>query len=169
MLMVIRGNSGAGKSSVARGVRERYGRGLAIVDQDHFRRRVLWEKDVADGLAPAFIAHTVSYLLEAGWPVILEGILHSARYGAVLTELIEAHRGPAHLYYLDTTLEETFARHATRPQAAEFTTGEMRSWYAPGDVLGLPGEIVIPESSTLEETVDRICRDAGFSVATQVL
>jgi uridine kinase len=33
-LIVIRGNSGSGKSSVAREVRHRYGRGCALVEQD---------------------------------------------------------------------------------------------------------------------------------------
>lgn len=33
-LIVLRGNSGSGKSSVARALRERYGYGLAWVEQD---------------------------------------------------------------------------------------------------------------------------------------
>ena len=36
-LLVIRGNSGSGKSSVARQVRYRYGRGMAL-EQDYLRR-----------------------------------------------------------------------------------------------------------------------------------
>lgn len=34
-LVVLRGNSASGKSSVAAGVRDRFGRGLALVEQDH--------------------------------------------------------------------------------------------------------------------------------------
>lgn len=44
-LVVIRGNSASGKSSVAAGLRERFGRGLALVGQDNLRRIVLRERD----------------------------------------------------------------------------------------------------------------------------
>lgn len=158
--MIVRGPSGAGKSSVARGVRERHGRGMAVVGQDHLRREILWEKDVPGGLAPAFIVQTVAFLLDSGWPVILEGILTASLYGKALGGLVAAHRGRTLVYFLDVDLEETFARHATRPQADRFTTADMESWYVPDDVLGVPGEVVIPQSSGLEQTVDRICRDA---------
>ena len=42
-LVVVRGNSASGKSSVAAGLRERFGLGLALVGQDNLRRIVLWE------------------------------------------------------------------------------------------------------------------------------
>lgn len=45
-LIVLRGNSASGKSTVARAVRDRYGYGIALVGQDNIRRTVLREKDV---------------------------------------------------------------------------------------------------------------------------
>ncbi|CAM5318870.1 hypothetical protein STENM36S_05420 [Streptomyces tendae] len=44
-LVVIRGNSASGESSVAQGLRDHYGRGIAIVGQDVIRRNVLREHD----------------------------------------------------------------------------------------------------------------------------
>ena len=44
-LVVLRGNSGAGKSSVAAALREAYGRDLAWVSQDLIRRTILKERD----------------------------------------------------------------------------------------------------------------------------
>lgn len=44
-LIVLRGNSGSGKSSVAMVLREAYGRGLAWVSQDLIRRIILRERD----------------------------------------------------------------------------------------------------------------------------
>lgn len=44
-LIVLRGNSASGKSSVAAGLRDRFGRGLAVVGQDNLRRTVLRERD----------------------------------------------------------------------------------------------------------------------------
>src|SRR5882757_4585012 len=45
VLVVLRGNSAAGKSSVAAGLRAGFGRGLAVVGQDNLRRTVLRERD----------------------------------------------------------------------------------------------------------------------------
>jgi hypothetical protein len=41
-LVVLRGNSGSGKSSAAAEVRARYGRGIALVGQDYLRRAATW-------------------------------------------------------------------------------------------------------------------------------
>lgn len=48
-LVVLRGNSASGKSTVAAEIRNRFGRGLALVGQDNLRRTVLRERDVAGG------------------------------------------------------------------------------------------------------------------------
>jgi hypothetical protein len=55
-LVVIRGNSASGKSSVAQGLRDHYGRGIAIVGQDVIRRNVLREHDTARGANIALLS-----------------------------------------------------------------------------------------------------------------
>jgi hypothetical protein len=112
-------------------------------------------------LAPALIAQTVRFALDHHRHVVLEGILAAARYRDTITDLVRSHRGQSHVFYLDVSLDESLRRHATRPQAADFTGAEMRSWYLPGDVLGLDGERVVPESSTLEQAVAYILRVSG--------
>src|SRR6266545_7535784 len=86
------GNSGSGKSTIAHELRRRCGRSWALVEQDYLRRIVLWEHDKPGGLAPALIAHTVRFALDNGFDVILEGILHTARYRDVVASLWRAHR-----------------------------------------------------------------------------
>lgn len=165
-LVVIRGNSGAGKSSVARALRARAGRGVALVEQDYLRRVVLRERDDPGGFAPALIDRTVRFCLDHGFHVVLEGILAAARYATMIRGLLGAHRGRSFVFYLDASLEETLRRHATRPQAAEFTGEDMRSWYLPRDLLGVDGEEVVPESSALEQTVAFIGGAAGLVPAS---
>lgn len=169
-LIVIRGNSGSGKSSVAREVRRRYGRGCALIEQDYLRRIVLREHDgvAVAGLAPRLIAATARMSLEAGYHAVVEGILAAEVYGTELRSLIAGHPGGSHVYYLDVSWAETLRRHATRPQAADFTTAQMRDWYVPGDLLGVPGERVVPESSSLAETVEAILRTSGLGQAPAV-
>lgn len=154
-LIVIRGNSGSGKTSVAREVRARYGRGCALIEQDYFRRVVLREHDSATsmGIAPDFIAAAARFALDRGYHVVLEGILSSARYAPMIRDLVATHQGESHVFYLDVSFDETVRRHATRPLASEVTPGQMLGWYMSYDVLGIPGEHVIAESSTFEETV----------------
>src|SRR5687767_8580023 len=94
-LIVIRGNSGSGKSAVAREVRRRYGRGCALIEQDYLRRIVLREHDGAQvaGLAPRLIATTARTALGGGYHVVLEGILAADVYGEQLRSLIADHPG----------------------------------------------------------------------------
>jgi len=153
-LIVIRGNSGSGKSTVAREVRLRYGRGCALVEQDYLRRVLLREHEsVQEPITPELIGLSVRFALEHGYHVILEGILDRVRYGEAIAALQREHEDATYLFYLDVAFEETLRRHATRPQAAEFTGEHMRDWYRPSDLLALPGERIIPESSTQEETI----------------
>lgn len=166
-LVVIRGNSGSGKSTVARRLRQRAGRpwgsGWALVEQDYLRRVLLWEKDVAGGLAPTLIEHNVRFLLGSGRHVVLEGILTSKRYGEMLRRLRAGHEGPAHFFYFDVSFAETVRRHGTRPQAREFTPDQMRDWYVERDLVDGLGETVIAESTSEDEALDLIARRAGVA------
>jgi len=99
------------------------------------------------------IDQVVRYSLGHGYHVVLEGILRADRYEPMLALLNHDHSGMSNFYYLDVSLEESLRRHATRPQAAEFGPEDMRAWYRPRDLLASIGERVIPEMSTLEQTV----------------
>jgi predicted kinase len=164
-LIVVRGNSGSGKSTVARAIRDAYGgRGCAIVEQDYLRRTVLREHDATDsgGVAPRFITHAARFTLQHGYHTIVEGILATARYRPALLDLIARHAGEAYVYYLDVTFTETIRRHHTRPQAAEFTPAQMRDWFTADDHLGTPGELIIAETSTLDSTIELILTHSGL-------
>ena len=169
-LIVLRGNSGSGKTTVARAVRARYGQGCALVEQDYLRRIVLRERDVDGGIAPALIAHTARFALDHGYHVVLEGILARVRYGAMLTDLCHAHRGRTTVFYLDIPWEETLRRHATRLQSCEFGEAEMREWFLPRDLLGIEGERIIDQGLTTEETIELVAAELnGVPPATRIL
>ncbi|MEU8393359.1 kinase [Micromonospora sp. NPDC048842] len=162
VLVCVRGNSGSGKSSIARELRRRHGRGCALVEQDYLRRILLRERDNPGGAAPALIGQTVRFALDHGYHVVLEGIMHTSRYRGMLTALRESHRGRSLFCYLDVSLAETLRRHLTRPQAGEFTAEVMSGWYAAHDVLDWPDELVLPETTGLNEAVNAIAASAGL-------
>jgi len=161
-LVVLRGNSASGKSSVARRVRERFGRGVAIVGQDNLRRIVLRERDRPGAANIGLIDTVARYALDAGYHVVLEGILYADRYGDMLAQLRADHRGPTHSYYLHVPFTETLARHATKPIAGEVGETALRDWYRELDLLPGGVETVIGADSTLDETVDRIMLSTGL-------
>jgi len=166
-LVVIRGNSGSGKTTAAREVRCRYGRGAALIEQDHWRRVVLREHGGLgdDAVAPGFIDVSVRHLLGAGYHVIVEGILHTRGYRSMLRRLITDHPGPSHVFYLDVSFAETVRRHHSRAEPIPITADDMAGWYTELDVLNVGGEVVIGEESTLEQTVATILEVSGLTVA----
>ncbi|MFF7458666.1 AAA family ATPase [Kitasatospora sp. NPDC008115] len=151
VLVVVRGPSGAGKSSVAARLRAAHGRGIAVVGQDVLRRTVLRERDSAGAANIGLIGLVARHALDHGFHVVVEGILAAD------------HRGRTFLYYLDVGFEESVRRHAGRPQAAEFSAADMAAWYRPRDLLPGRLEHVVPQDSTLEETVERILADTGLA------
>lgn len=160
-LVVLRGNSGSGKSATAQALRAASAHKIALVEQDYFRRFVLKEKDTADGDNIALIEQVTEFALTRDYHVILEGILSFARYGQTLNRLRE--RCPnSSFYYFDISLEETLRRHATKPNAHEFGETELRAWYRLDDRTGYPGERIISESSSLSETVSQIMAETGL-------
>ncbi|SEL28978.1 AAA family ATPase [Streptacidiphilus jiangxiensis] len=161
-LVVLRGNSASGKSSIALTIRERFGRGVALVGQDNLRRTVLGEQDRPGAANIGLIDTVTRHCLDAGFHVVLEGILHTAHYEPMLTALRADHRGVTRCYYLDVPFEETLRRHATKPQAVEYGEAEMRGWYRPLDLLAGSAETVVPAHSSLHATVSRILRDTGL-------
>ncbi|MEU2739396.1 AAA family ATPase [Streptomyces sp. NPDC007095] len=162
-LVVLRGNSASGKSSIAADIREKFGRGLALVGQDNLRRIVLRERDRPGAANIGLIDLTARYALDAGFHVVMEGILYADRYGDMLAQLRADHRGPTHGYYLDVPFEETVARHATKPIADDVSEAQLRDWYRSCDLLPGGVETVIGADSTLDTTVDRIMLDTGLA------
>ncbi len=169
MLIVLRGNSASGKSSVAAEIRSRHGYGIAIVGQDNLRRIVLREKDVPHGANIGLIDMVARYALDHGFHAVVEGIFQSDRYGDMVTALAEDHRGRSYFYYLDVPFEETLVRHASKPQASEYGRAEMRTWYRELDLLPGGIEIVIPATSSLDASVRRIMADTGLAAARDVV
>ncbi|TMR22491.1 kinase [Nonomuraea turkmeniaca] len=161
--MVVRGNSGSGKSTVARTVRETYGqRGMAVIGQDVVRREILRELDKPGGVNIGLLDVMCRHALNAGYHVVLEGILARSRYGEMLQALFRDHRGTSRAYYLNVSWEETLRRHETRPQRTRFGPDDMRQWYLEQDLLADAAETIIDESSPLAETVGLILQDAGL-------
>lgn len=126
-LVILRGNSASGKSSIARAVREQLsGHRVVVIHQDVIRREILGEHDVPGAANIGLIDLITRYALDQEFHVVLEGILYAPHYGAMLGQLVIDHRGLTRCYYLDVPLEETLLRHATKRPTSEYGEAEMR-------------------------------------------
>lgn len=162
-LIVIRGNSASGKSTIAAGIRVKGGPGIATVGQDHLRRVVLKDKDRPGAANIGLIDLVTRYALDHGYITVLEGILYAAHYCEMLTRLRDDHPSRSRFYYLDVPFEETLHRHQTKPQASEYGRTEMSSWYRAKDLLPGGWEQVITADWSLDHTLERIMWDSGLT------
>jgi len=159
-LVIIRGNSASGKSTVARRVqREQPRDAVAVIGQDHVRREMLWAHEAPDSHTPGLIATMARYCLGVGRITVVEGIFGREWYGDMFSGLLREHPGPSLVYYLDVSLAETQRRHAGKPIADLVTDAELASWYRVHDVLGAPGEVVLGEDMSEDAMVARILAD----------
>ena len=164
-LIIIRGNSGSGKTTVAKEVRKRIGDGLSddtmLVQQDVLRRDILRERDKSNKRS---VIELIELIVEFGRKqdrtVILEGILSAKKYGPMLHKLINTF-DEAYLYYFDLSFEETLVRHASKPNAHEYGEKEMREWWNEKDYLGTPGEKILHEGMGVDDIVSDIISDIG--------
>lgn len=166
MLIVLRGNSGSGKSTTAKLLREtaiKNGskRRVALVEQDYIRRIILKEQETEGADNIELIFRTVSFALDRGYAVILEGILYSERYREMLENLCKT-SADNYFYYFDVPLEETLKRHQSKPNAHEFGEKEIREWYKEKDLLGLKNEQIINQNLNLNQIIEKILTDCGL-------
>jgi thymidylate kinase len=166
MLIVLRGNSGSGKSSTARLLRDAaINRGtkrkIAIIEQDYLRRFILKEKESEGSDNISLIYQTVLFALERDYDVILEGILYSPRYKKMLN-MLAGHGQKTYYFYFDVGFDETLKRHAKKPNADEFGEKEMREWYKDRDVLGFKDETILTENMSQEVFVRKILEVTGL-------
>jgi len=166
-LVILRGNSGSGKTTIAHEVRRRFGRGIALLEQDYLCRVLLREhgSNGTPTVAPEFIMTMVRAALSSDYHVVLEGILHTDTNGAPLRKLIAEHPGPSAVFWMQVSFDETLRRHAGRPDLAHLSAETMASWYAPHDLLGVPGERILAEESSVENSVSAILHDSGLAGA----
>jgi predicted kinase len=164
-LVIIRGNSGSGKSTVAKRLQHEMGYETMLVPQDVVRREMLRVKDKANNPSIQLVYDMAMYGSNIGYDVIVEGIFVNERYGDMLRKLIEDFNGRAYVYYFDVPIEITLERHAFKPNAHEFGEKELRSWWVEKDYLHTLNEKHIPAQMTEDEIVEMFLQDINDTMS----
>lgn len=167
--MVLRGPSGSGKSTTARVLLEKSTHKIAYIEQDHYR---FIFRPAGGGSKPnsdtihRMIRNDVLITLNDGYDVILEGILSVEQYSKVLDDIIANHSGESYIYYFDISFEETVRRHTMRKtKDMLFTENDMKEWYSAAHRSDHFLETIIPENSSLEETIATIVTTSELNIS----
>jgi len=161
-IIMLRGNSGSGKSTVAKALQEKLGRGTLLVSQDDVRREMLWVRGGPDSKSIDLLKHLVLFGYKHCAFTILEGILYADDHKELFRKIEEMFGDQAFAYYFDLPFEETLKRHEQKLKRNEWGELEMRKWWREKDVLANICEKMIYKETSLDETVERILNDIQF-------
>ncbi|CAN7513170.1 kinase [Rossellomorea sp. LjRoot5] len=157
-LIIIRGNSGSGKTTTAKRLQQHLGRGTLLVSQDVVRRDMLMVQDRDGNLSMDLIRQITEYGRGKCEYVIVEGIFSEQRYGAMLRQLIQFYNEKAHTYYYDLSFQETVRRHNSRSKRTEFGEDSLRDWWNAEDYLRVDREVQLTDEMTQDEIVEMILK-----------
>lgn len=113
-LIILRGNSGSGKTTVAKELQKKFGYNTMLISQDEIRRNILWVKDGIDTKALPLMIELLKYGYEHSDIVILEGIMYEEWYNPLFKVANELYGSNVYSYYFDIPFEETIRRHQTK-------------------------------------------------------
>lgn len=156
-LVIIRGNSGSGKTTIAKELQNKFGRNTMLISQDAIRRDMLNVKDGENTLTLPLMKELLIYGHYHSNVVILEGIMYADWYKPLFDLAIQLYGTEVYAYYFDLPFEETLKRHQTKPNCFEFGEIEMRKWWREKDFSEVLNEICIPSQKNVENIVHDIC------------
>ena len=159
VLIILRGNSGSGKSSVAKELQKKLGSGTFLIAQDMVRREMLCVHDGKDTLALPLLVRLLEWGKAHCSHVILEGILNAGWYQPLFETAAELFGADIYAYYYDISFEETVKRHKTKRNKNDFGEAQMRLWWKEKDWIGIIPEKILKEDISLEDAVEIIMRD----------
>lgn len=155
-LIILRGNSGSGKTTTAKELQNRFGRNTMLISQDAVRREMLKVRDGENTLALPLMKELLRYGSEHSDVVILEGIMYSDWYKPLFELAVQLYGTEIYAYYFDLPFEETLKRHQTRAKCNEFGEEAMRRWWREKDFSDVLKEVRITSEKDMESVVEDI-------------
>lgn len=155
-LIILRGNSGSGKTTIAKELQKKFGRNTMLISQDMIRRDMLSVKDGENTLAVPLMKELLIYGNKHSEIVILEGIMYADWYKSLFELAVQLYDIRVYAYYFDLPFEETLKRHQTKPNCNDFGEEEMRRWWREKDFSDVLDEVSITSDKDKESIVREI-------------
>ena len=152
-LIIIRGNSGSGKTTIAKRLQHEFGENTMLISQDVIRRDMLKVKDGESTQALSLMKELLTYGSLHCDIVILEGIMHAEWYKPLFALAHKLYGKHIYAYYFDLPFEETLKRHRTKPNCHEFGEEELRIWWCEKDFSDVLNESCITSDKNIESIV----------------
>ena len=155
-LIILRGNSGSGKSTIAKKLQNRFGANTMLISQDVIRRDVLKVNDGKNTPALPLMKELLIYGHNHSNIVILEGIMYADWYKPLFDLSVQLYGSEIYAYYFDLPFEETLKRHQTKPDCHEFGEEAMRGWWREKDFSDVLNEVSITSERNIDDIVEDI-------------
>lgn len=159
-LIILRGNSGSGKTTVARLLQGKFGPNTMLISSDTVRMEMLhvWGAQGIEKSQPLMI-ELLKYGKQHSEITILEGVLPADAYDTLFQTALQEYENNILAYYYDIPFEETLIRHKTKPNCNDFGEEDMRRWWREKDYLGIVQEKILHKEVSLENAVELIYED----------
>lgn len=158
-LIIIRGNSGSGKTTVAKALQQKLGHNIMVISQDVVRRDILRVKDGPDTKALPLLSELLVYGKNNCEIVVLEGILYSKWYNELFGFAKKLYGSQIWGYYYDLSFEETLIRHNTKINRDDFGIEEMKKWWHEKDYIKIIPEKTVTKDMSITDVVEMIIND----------
>lgn len=158
-IIILRGNSGSGKTTIAKLLQQHFKDNTLLISQDVIRRQMLKVSDGVNTPAIDLLINLVEFGNKHCQIIILEGILRTDWYHKLFHIINELFGHQIYSYYFDLPFEETMSRHQQRAEKNEFGEDKMRSWYKEKDYLDIISETKITKELSVHQILDRIISD----------
>lgn len=104
-LIILRGNSGSGKTTTGKALQRKFGHGTMLISQDVVRREMLFVKDGPNPETSQLLFELALYGKKNCNIIILEGILNSKWYKSLFEKLMKEFNNEIFAYYFDISFD----------------------------------------------------------------
>lgn len=161
-IIILRGNSGSGKSTIAEEIRRCLDQKVVMISQDNIRLNILGYVDW--GNTSLQVIPIMEQIIKSAHEldckyVVIEGIFNRDKYKSFFEKLVESNDLNIFAYYFDLNWEETLRRHQTRNKKNDFGVKEMKKWFREKDYLQNIDEFMISADMSQDEIVAKILGD----------
>ena len=169
-LIIIRGNSGSGKTSLAKLLQKKLGPNTLRVSHDMIRMELLNVRGREGVLrSEPLMIELLRYGKANSAVTILEGILPTRDYSCLFEAAMTIFGADIYAYYYDLPFDETLRRHITKPNRDDFGEADMRRWWVERDFLtdanigyrGVVSERIFGAELSLDDAVELIMADVA--------
>ncbi|BDR56422.1 AAA family ATPase [Xylocopilactobacillus apis] len=152
-LIIIRGNSGSGKTTTADALKKSFSNSTLLINQDLIRKQLLDEPDISHNLSISLMDQLLIWGEENVKQIILEGILKTSVYGEWIKKVQANYGKKVTTCYFNLTFDECIKRNKTKKES--FALEQMKRWWIEDDLIGNE-DLIFSSSSSIHEQVRKI-------------